>query len=94
MQTQQCGKILYAGIIIAIAGILLSFLIVSLLNPPTEEITEPVTIIFVDESGKCIVETLDHHFLPVATPCQSEIGNTITVTYDELAKMLTATIEK
>ena len=94
MQTQQCGKVLYAGIIIAIAGILLSLLIVSLLNPPTEEITEPVTIIFVDESGKCIVETLDHHLLPVATPCQSEVGSEITVTYDELAKMLAANIEK
>jgi len=76
---------------IAAAIIIMSTIVFPFWNLFPRMVTEKVKVVYVDETGRCTVETSDG-LVVIIPPCNAKAGDNITATYDGKIKERRKTI--
>jgi len=76
---------------IAAAVIIMSTIVFPFWNLFPRMVTEKVKVVYVDETGRCTVETSDGLVVTIP-PCNAKAGDNITATYDGKIKERRKTI--
>ena len=76
----QFVLIAFLGSIVFLATIVWPFW-----NLIPEQVTETVEIVYKDKAGNCVIETSDQYLIPIGE-CEENVGDTVSMTYDEKTK--------
>jgi hypothetical protein len=71
----------FAAVIIGFAVTILGVFVWPFYNLIPSYVTETVTVIYKDDQGRCVVQTLDNFLVPIGQ-CDANPGDTISAEYD------------
>ena len=75
----------FAAVIIGFAVTILGVFVWPFYNLIPSYVTETVTVVYKDEQGRCVAQTVDNFLVPIGK-CDANPGDTITAEYDAKIK--------